>query len=59
MDLLQNILLCAVVVIWLFISLTILVGAVQSACYDRKRELRERAQAKRDAEYHASRMKLN
>ena len=33
------------------------IGIAQSAIYDRKREKREREQAKRDLEYHEKRMK--
>ena len=36
----------------------LLITAVQSFIYDRKREKREREQAVRDAEYHENRMKL-
>jgi len=34
-----------------------LICTIQSAVYDRKREKREQAQAKRDLEYHERRMK--
>ena len=39
------------------VSLTGLVCSIQSAIYDRRREKREQAQAKRDLEYHEKRMK--
>ena len=38
-------------------SLSGLVCTIQSAIYDRRREKREQEQAKRDLEYHESRMK--
>ena len=39
------------------VSITALIGTIQSAIYDRRREKREQEQAKRDLEYHESRMK--
>ena len=39
------------------VSLSGLVCTIQSAIYDRRREKREQEQAKRDLEYHESRMK--
>lgn len=52
----QTILLTALLFVWLCISISFLVIAVQSFIYDRKREKRELAQAERDKEYHAKRM---
>lgn len=52
----QTILLTALLFVWLCISVSFLVTAVQSFLYDRKREKRELAQAERDKEYHAKRM---
>ncbi len=52
----QTILLTALLFVWLYISISFLVTAVQSFIYDRKREKRELAQAERDKEYHAKRM---
>mgnify|MGYP007039788405 FL=1 len=52
----QTILLTALLFVWLCISVSFLVTAVQSFIYDRKREKRELAQAERDKEYHAKRM---
>ena len=39
------------------VSITALIGTIQSAIYDRRREKREQEQAKRDLEYHEKRMK--
>ena len=39
------------------VSITALIGTIQSAIYDRRREKREQEQAKRDLEYHERRMK--
>ena len=39
------------------VSITALIGTIQSAIYDRRREKREQEQAKRDLEYHEIRMK--
>lgn len=52
----QTILFTALLFVWLCISVSFLVTAVQSFLYDRKREKRELAQAERDKEYHAKRM---
>lgn len=52
----QTILLTALLFVWLCISVSFLVTAVQSFIYDRKREKRELTQAERDKEYHAKRM---
>ena len=54
---LQTVLLTAIVFIWLCFSVVALIAAIQNACYDRKREKREREQAARDLEYHQKRMK--
>lgn len=56
MTTIQAILITALLFSWLCISIGILVNAVQSFIYDRRRERRELAQAKRDKEYHAKRM---
>ena len=39
------------------VSITALIGTIQSAIYDCRREKREQEQAKRDLEYHEIRMK--
>ena len=57
MTTLQTILVTALIAIWLCFSIVLLVTAIQSAVYDRKREKREKAQAARDLEYHEQRMK--
>lgn len=56
MTTIQTILVIALLVIWLCFSVVFLITAVQSFIYDRKREKRELAQAKRDKEYHDKRM---
>lgn len=56
MEMLQTILITALLFAWLCISISFLVTAIQSFIYDRKREKRELAQAERDKEYHDKRM---
>ena len=56
MEMLQTILITALLFAWLCISISFLVTAIQSFIYDRKREMRELAQAERDKEYHDKRM---
>ena len=57
MELIQTILITAILAMWLFFSVVFLITSIQSLVYDRKREKRELAQAERDREYHAQRMK--
>jgi len=57
MELIQTILITAILAMWLFFSVVFLITSIQSLIYDRKREKRELAQAERDREYHAQRMK--
>ena len=57
MVLIQTILITAILAMWLFFSVVFLITSIQSLIYDRKREKRELAQAERDREYHAQRMK--
>ena len=57
MVLIQTILITAILAMWLFFSVVFLINSNQSLIYDRKREKRELAQAERDREYHAQRMK--
>lgn len=56
MTTLQTILVCVLLTIWLCFSVLMLITAIQSFIYDRKREKRELAQAERDKEYHDKRM---
>ena len=56
MEMLQTILITALLCAWLCISISFLVTCIQSFVYDRKREKRELAQAERDKEYHTKRM---
>lgn len=56
MEMLQTILITALLFAWLCISISFLVTSVQSFVYDRKREKRELAQAERDKEYHDKRI---
>ena len=56
-DIFTDILVTALIAIWLCFSVVFLITAIQSAVYDRKREKREKAQAARDFEYHEQRMK--
>ena len=56
MTTIQTILITALLFVWLCISISFLVTAIQSFIYDRRREKRELDQAERDKEYHAKRM---
>ena len=56
MEFLQLILISIGIVIWLCFSVVILISAVQSFIYERKREKREIEHAERDLEYHNKRM---
>ena len=56
MEMIQTILITALLFAWLCISISFLVTSVQSFVYDRKREKREREQAARDLEYHNKRI---
>ena len=57
MELIQNILLTALLGIWACVSIGLFVSLVQGIVNDRKREKREKEQASRDLEYHEKRMK--
>ena len=56
MEMIQTIIITALLFAWLCISISFLVTSIQSFIYDRKREKRELAQAERDKEYHDKRM---
>ena len=56
MEMIQTILIIALLFAWLCISISFLVSSIQSFVYDRKREKRELAQAERDKEYHSKRI---
>ena len=56
MTTIQNLILTALLFVWLCISISFLVMSIQSFVYDRKREKRELVQAERDKEYHEKRM---
>ena len=56
MEMLQTIIITALLFAWLCISISFLVTSIQSFIYDRKREKREKEQAARDLEYHKKRM---
>jgi len=56
MEMIQTIIITALLFAWLCISISFLVTSIQSFIYDRKREKREREQAARDLEYHNKRM---
>ena len=57
MEMIQNILVTALLGIWACVSIGLFVSLVQGIAYDRKREKREKEQATRDLEYHEKRMK--
>lgn len=57
MEMLQAILVCILLVIWLVFSVVFLITAVQNLFNDRKREQHEVEKDKRDLEYHEARMK--
>lgn len=60
MELIQNILVTALLGIWACLSIGLFVSLVQGIVNDRKREKREKRekeQASRDLEYHEKRMK--
>ena len=56
MEMIQTILITALLFAWLCLSIGFLVTSIQSFIYDRKREKRELEQAERDKEYHTKRM---
>ena len=56
MEMIQTIIITALLFAWLCISISFLVTSIQSFIYDRKREKRELEQAERDKEYHTKRM---
>lgn len=57
MEMIQNILVTAILGIWACVSIGLFVSLVQGIVNDRKREKREKEQASRDLEYHEKRMK--
>lgn len=57
MELIQNILVTALLGIWACLSIAFFVWLVQGISNDHKREKREKEQASRDLEYHEKRMK--
>lgn len=57
MEMIQSILVTALLGIWACVSIGLFVSLVQGIAYDRKREKREKEQASRDLEYHEKRMK--
>lgn len=57
MELIQNILVTALLGIWVCASIGLFVSLVQGIVNDRKREKREKEQASRDLEYHEKRMR--
>ncbi len=57
MEMIQNILVTALLGIWACVSIGLFVSLVQGIVNDRKREKREKEQASRDLEYHEKRMK--
>ncbi len=57
MELIQNILVTALLGIWVCVSIGLFVPLIQGISNDRKREKREKEQASRDLEYHEKRMK--
>lgn len=57
MEMIQNILVIALLGIWACVSIGLFVSLVQGIVNDRKREKREKEQASRDLEYHEKRMK--
>ena len=57
MEMIQNILVTALLGIWACVSIGLFVALVQGIVNDCKREKREKEQASRDLEYHKKRMK--
>ena len=57
MEFIQNIIVTVLLSVWVCVSVAFLVGLIQSAVNDRRREKREREKDKRDLEYHQARMK--
>lgn len=57
MEMIQNILVTALLGIWACVSIGLFVSLVQGIVNDRKREKREKEQASRDLEYHEKRMR--
>ena len=57
MEMIQNILVTALLGIWACVSIGLFVALVQGIVNDHKREKREKEQASRDLEYHKKRMK--
>ena len=56
MEMIQNILVIALLGIWVCLSAGFFVWILQGIIIDRKREKREEARAARDLEYHERRM---
>lgn len=57
MEMIQNILVTALLGIWACVSIGLFVALVQGIVNDHKREKREKEQASRDLEYHEKRMR--
>ena len=56
MEIIQNILVTALLGVWVCLSASFFVWILQGIIIDRKREKREEARAARDLEYHERRM---
>lgn len=56
MELIQNIIVTALLTVWTGLSIGFVVWLVQNIINERKREKREADQAARDLEYHRKRM---
>ena len=56
MEMIQNILVTALLGVWVCLSVGFFVWILQGIIIDRKREKREEARAARDLEYHERRM---
>ena len=57
MEMIQNILVTALLGIWACVSIGLFVSLVQGISNDHKRAKREKEQSSRDLEYHEKRMK--
>ena len=57
MEYIQNIIVTVLLSVWVCVSVAFLVGLIQSAVNDQRREKRELEKDKRDLEYHQARMK--
>lgn len=56
MEMVQTILVIAILAAWLCLIVAFLITTIMSLIYDYKREKREKEQATRDLEYHTKRM---